>query len=157
MLTIPPEVSRFMIEGLTREIERQEAIFKECGDDWPDDCDPNDIAIYIEYREWLSEHSGETVTEEYPDSKPTAFVMALVPHFVRESIDSISQELLDAVGCTYAQYVSRYCLRQLEIFPEAFADTKGRYSVRKAVFRMLENVSQFPREPDVKKSENIKT
>jgi hypothetical protein len=106
MVTITPEVGRIMVSGLTLEIERQEAIGKVCGDDWPDDCDPNDIAIYRSYRDWLIEQSGVDVVIENVASKPVEFVMGLLPYFVRESRTVLSKAEVDAAARTFSQYAA---------------------------------------------------
>jgi hypothetical protein len=142
MVTIPPDVGRIMIRGLTREIDRQEAIGKVCGDDWPDDYDPNDVAIYRGFRKWLEERSTiDAVIDHDFGSKPVRFVMGLIPHFVRGSLEVLSELEVNAAARTYSQYVASRCRDMLV--------TKSEHtSYRAEVLRLLESLIQFPQPTD---------
>jgi hypothetical protein len=47
-LSIPPVAVRHLLVALEEEIDRQRRIAETLGenDDWPDDYDPNDLAMY---------------------------------------------------------------------------------------------------------------
>jgi hypothetical protein len=110
MLKIPPKVGALMIGGLDAEISRQEAIGRVCGDEWPDDYDPNDVAIYRGFRSWLKEHVGrDAVVDCDYTSKPARFVMGMIPYFVRQSIDQLSPADVEAAFRTFSEYVALAC------------------------------------------------
>ena len=48
MLVIAPDVAAIIIAALEEEIARQEAIGAVCGEDWPDDYEPNDVVLQNE-------------------------------------------------------------------------------------------------------------
>ena len=141
MVTFPPDVLEIMIRGLSAEIERLEAIGAVCGDDWPDDYDPNDLAIYRGVRQWFEQHrsTGAELSEGF-SSKPTRFVMAWLPYFVRTSAVSLSEAQVQAAARTYAQYVAHRCLEMLELQLE-------RSSARQEITRLLQNLVSFPDDP----------
>jgi len=115
MLSIPPQVAAIIIRGLEAEIERQAAIGAVCGDDWPDDYDPNDVAIYRGFRQWLLENIGrDAIIQSDFAAKPVRFVMGLIPFFVRNSIDHLSASEVDAAFRTFSQYVAQFCSEILQ-------------------------------------------
>jgi len=131
-----------MIRGLTREIDRQEAIMEVCDGDWPDDCDPNDVAIYRGFREWLEKHSEtNAVIDRNFGSKPVRFVMGLIHYFVRDSPEVLSEAELNAAARTYSQYVASRCRDML------VTDTEHT-SYRSEVLRLLEDLIRFPQAPN---------
>jgi hypothetical protein len=115
MLSIPPNVGALMIAGLDAEIARQEAIGRVCGDDWPDDYEPNDVAIYRGFRNWLQDHAGRdaAIHGEYT-SKPARFVMGMIPHFVRQNIDRLPAADVDAAFRIFSEYVALACRELLK-------------------------------------------
>ncbi|MDR2875342.1 MAG: hypothetical protein LBV44_05375 [Methylobacillus sp.] len=146
MITIPPEVGRFIADGLAQEIKRQEEVFRTCGDDIPDDCDPNDVMIYVGYRNWLIEHSDQYAIDEHPNSKPTAWVMAMIPYFLKEAHAPISEQLLNAVMCTYAQYAAGKCLAMIK---NSLSITELHHNASKSLVGLLERIASFPRRTDL--------
>lgn len=137
MLSIPPRVAEIIVEGLQAEISRQEAIGAVHGDNWPDDYDPNDVAIYRGYCEWLLQHPDRDAVEEYPFSKPTAFVFFLIPHVVRENLTRLSPSDIDATYCVFAKYVAMRTHRMLEDHSETSSE-------RRHIMWLLKQVISFP-------------
>jgi len=141
MVSFPPAVLEIMIRGLSAEIERQAAIGAVCGDNWPDDYDPNDLAIYRGVRQWFEEHrsAGAELIEGF-SSKPTRFVMDLLPYFVRTSPTPLSEAEVQAAARTYAQYVAH---RYLEVLNHGREHT----SEGEAIVRLMHNLISFPDSP----------
>jgi hypothetical protein len=140
MLSIPPNVAAIIIVGLEREITRQDAIGAVCGDNWPDDYEPNDVAIYRGFRAWLLENIGhDAVLEISARSKPTRFVMGLIPYFVRERFDELSAADVDAAFRTYSEYAALFCCDVLQ------DDQALHSSMRKWALSCLSKVLDFPK------------
>ena len=138
MFVISPNISKLMISGLTKEIARLNAINATCGDDWPDDYDPNDVAVYDSFRCYLEGNPGRnTIVQWETYSKGTAFSMALLPNFVRENLNSLSPEDIESACRIFAQYVAHRCTEMLE-------NQEENTSKRKQVTYLLSQVIEFP-------------
>ncbi|MGH8700705.1 MAG: hypothetical protein ACREVR_05950 [Burkholderiales bacterium] len=143
MLVIPPNVATIIIAGLEAEIKRQEAIGAVCGDDWPDDYDPNDVMLYRGLRTWLLENAGrDAVIPSNFNAKPTRFVMGMIPYFVRERLDELSVSDVDAAFRTFSQYVALFCT---ELLRDEAALRSSRVDL---AIRFLSKVIEFPRKSD---------
>lgn len=141
MLVIPPNISKLMISGLTKEIARLNAIGAICGDDWPDDYDPNDVGVYDFFRRSLQENPGQNAVVKMDNySKVVTFCMALLPNFVRENLDTLSPADIESACRVYAQYVAHRCAAVLESHHKNSSD-------RKHVTYMLSEVITFPGMP----------
>ena len=137
MLYIPPNAAALIISGLSAEISRQSAIGAVCGDDWPNDFDPNDAALYREYIEWLRSNEGHLILEDNPNSKPVRLVFALIPHFVRERTGTLTSNDMESAFCIFNQYVVMRCLHMLETRSENASE-------RRNIMHLLGQVIAFP-------------
>ena len=138
MLTIPENISNLMILGLTQEIARIHAIGEICGDEWPEDYDPNDVGVYDSFRQTLKKNAGEsTILDLKNYSKVVAFSMALLPRFVSENLSQLSTADIESACRVYAQYVAYRCAAMLE-------NNYEHSSERRQVMYMLSQVMAFP-------------
>jgi hypothetical protein len=81
---LSPAFIRHGIVALREEIARQQRLWKECGDEWPDDFDPSDIPLFeIVLADFLRNalHGHEEIRL---NSKPLIFFFRLLPRYVRD-------------------------------------------------------------------------
>lgn len=138
MLSIPLNISKLMISGLTEEIERLKVIGDNCGDDWPEDYDPNDIPLYDYFRRFLEENSkGNTTLHCEKYSKAASFSIALLPKFVRENMNVLSSVDVESACRVYAQFVAYRCVEMIE-------NNSKNISLDKRIKSLLSSLIVFP-------------
>lgn len=71
-------------------------------------------------------------------SKPTRFVLGLIPHFVRQRLDQLSDTDIDAAFRTYSEYVALYC-------SDILGDEQLRGYAIDWALHALSQVTNFPR------------
>lgn len=77
---------------LQKEILRLEEIHQKCGDNWPDDFDPNDRWILELVLKDLIKNKTNGYEELYPNSKSFRFFAALIPQYIEENETSVPDE-----------------------------------------------------------------
>ena len=78
---------------------------RECGDNWPDDFDPNDIGLFAGMLNVFGDGSSAVKFEHIP-SKSVGFTLALVPSYVRAHRAELSAEEISGLFRAYAQFVA---------------------------------------------------
>jgi hypothetical protein len=104
MLNISALAAIHIHQALLREIDRLERIHQECGDDWPDDFDANDIWMLRQMLPHIPVSTEGTVAVEYPSSKPVQFTMALIPGYLSTNRDRLSGAEVKALEEALADY-----------------------------------------------------
>lgn len=111
---VPPAVVGHLIAAVAQEVAELERVGRACGDNWPDDYDPNDLAIYRGLLTWLSSGATDGITIEGSlTSKPMEFLMLLVPRYVHNNRASISESDTAAIFRAYVEYIALLSLEQL--------------------------------------------
>ena len=142
LIAISPSVVRHLLIAVNKEIGELERIGSSCGDDWPSDYDPNDLAIYRNLRTWLASgaEQGLTILDSiHASTKPIEFLMMLVPNYVRGNAATLEFVESSEIFRTYAHYVALVSLRML---PHALAHPNSSYT--NWITRKLESVVKFP-------------
>ena len=127
--------------ALSEEILRQEAMSRDLGpnDDWPDDYDPNDLAMYRSVREWLSRAGVDGTVISEVSRKPIKFAVGVLVGYVRERQSCISKDDLAQLFRAYAEYVALCCALEL---PKEFEQLT---STGSAMPKYLLSILEFPR------------
>ena len=60
--------------------------------------------MYESMREWLKNLDSDEPDDEYINSKPYQFMMDLIPKYVNENIDSLSDTELNEITKFYSEY-----------------------------------------------------
>lgn len=123
---VPPAVVGHLIAAVTQEVAELERVGRACGDNWPDDYDPNDLAIYRGLLTWLNSRAADGVLIEGSlASKSMEFLMMLVPRYVRDHHASISESDSAAIFRAYVEYIA---LLSLEQFPKILEYPQSSYT-----------------------------
>jgi hypothetical protein len=105
-MQIPVTLIPHFQAAILEEISRLEEIWTICGDDWPDDFDPNDIQLLVSehnalrdgHTDWGIKQAteyfeGRTRTYEYSGWSGTSrsFVVASISQYVSRHLEQLSQ------------------------------------------------------------------
>lgn len=154
-MQIPITLISHFQAAILEEISRLEEIWKICGDDWPDDFDPNDIPMLISahndlrsgHADWGvkqgTEHfEGGTRTYEYSGwaSKSRRFVVASIPQYVRRHVDQLSLADYDLLFLFYAEF----CMRKSLDLIVTHHEKASVVHLRKQLHRRMLALEAFP-------------
>jgi hypothetical protein len=114
-VSISPVAARHLLTAMSEEIDRLNAIASSLGenDAWPDDYDPNDLALYRRWAQWLENASSTGGELADPATKSVEFLMTWLPLYARNKRDVIPPADMEVLFRTYAEYVASYCASSL--------------------------------------------
>ncbi|QUD86155.1 hypothetical protein [Phenylobacterium montanum] len=103
MLVVSQRAMPHLIALAEQEIARNRAIHEECGDDWPDDFDANDIHVFEIMLESLLavQGRGEAIVDF--TGKPGWFLLGALPDYVKRLGPSLTNEDFSSLEHVYVQ------------------------------------------------------
>jgi hypothetical protein len=114
---LPPVAIEHWISAIAEEVRRQEqfaSVVNAAPDaQWPDDYDPNDLAMYRGFLEWLRSVKSTGAEVEDPRAGPISSAMIFLLHYVRVHCAQISESELGTLFRTYAEFVALSCALDL--------------------------------------------
>ena len=142
MSFLPPLALQHLLDAVRAEIERLESIHALLpeGADWPDDYDPNDLALYRGAVPSLEAGVRTGLRFDEPLAKPVRFLMMLIPGYAKRQGLALRADDLAVVHRAYCDYVAELCLACLPIALE-----RPNSSYAEWIRRSLVSLLEFPR------------